>query len=76
MKKKKSSKLKKLITLVIVIIVGVLFYKFVIKGNEGIFTIESSSSSGAFGSPQKSEKKELDSQGHTEDFWTNNKFKW
>lgn len=73
MKREKSSKLKKTVILLCVIGAGVLFYKFFIQGQNLGINIDTSSS---FGVPQKGEKKQVDSKGHTEEFWTNNKFKW
>lgn len=73
MKRKKSSKLKNFIVLLIFIGAGVLVYKYFIEGTNTGFNIDTSSS---FGVPKRGEKKEVDSQGHTEEFWTNHKFKW
>lgn len=76
MKKKNSSIGSTIKNLIILVVIGVgiwlVYTNFIAGGNSG-FNIESGN---AFGTPSRSQPKEVDNEGHTEDFWTNNKFKW
>ncbi len=75
--KKKNSLFSKLKTIFIVgIIIGFFIFLFstLVDDDSSFYNIQSGSQT--FGTPVKKADKSLDSQGYTEGFWTNNKFKW
>ncbi len=74
-KKKKQSGSKISQFLFLIILAGTIAFLFkIFTDKDSGFKIESSGNT--FKSPQRKEVKEVDKAGHTEDFWTNNKFKW
>ena len=71
--RKKSSAFKQIILLSVIVVAIVFAYKGIVQSKEKGFDIAASN---FLGKPGKRTPKELDEAGHTEGFWTNNKFKW
>lgn len=76
MKKKNNifSKLKQILITVIIIAFFIFLFSTLVDDDSNFYNIQSGSET--FGSPVKKGDKSLDSQGHTEEFWTNHRFKW